>query len=168
MTYFTQTQVVDIKKHYRDLAMLYHPDRHQDRFEYYNRIMQEVNAEYLEALSRADRQTTTDAEGKEHTYFYNRQTEQAIMDKIAELIKLRMVDVDIWLVGTWVWVEGNTRPYKDLLGKDGAKLSWHSKRMMWYFKTTPYRTQYSGAGFDSLKAKYGANHYESESNPALA
>jgi len=168
MTYFSgKTQVADIKKHYRDLAFIYHPDLHQDRFDYYNAIMTAVNAEYLEALARADRQTSVDENGKEHTYYYSQKVEQAIIDKIDELVKLRMVDVEIWLVGTWVWVDGNTRPYKDQLGKNGLKLSWHSKRKMWYFKQSPYRTTYSNQSFGSLKAKYGADRYESETTPAL-
>ena len=171
MFFDTVYQVNDIKSLYRDLAFQYHPDRNPAAdFEKFNRLMQQVNAEYHEALKSADRQTAKGEDGKDHTYYYNQEREQAVVDKIAELIKLQMDGVDIWLVGTWVWVEGNTRPYKDQLGKDGLGLSWHSKRKMWYFRTAQYRTQYSGADFDTLKTMYGAEKYENERDqrPALA
>ena len=45
-----------------------------------------------------------------------------LMNKISQLISLKMDGVDIWLIGKWIWVEGNTKSYKDALGKNGLGL----------------------------------------------
>jgi hypothetical protein len=49
------------------------------------------------------------------------------------LIELsRLAGLEVEVIGTWIWVSGNTYAHKDALWKLG--LNWSASRKMWYFK----------------------------------
>lgn len=140
-----------IKIRYRKLAMKYHPDRGGDV-----EAMQEINAQYQDALKYCDGQTSED-NGKEYTYRYQAEVEQAIMEKIAELLSLNMSQVDVALIGVWIWITGDTKPVKDSLKEAGCK--WHTKRKCWYWHNGKKRRSYSKAGLGQIAEKYGYRHF---------
>lgn len=153
MHYFTikgcQT-VVEVKKLYKELAMKHHPDLGGD-----TATMQEINRQYEEILKSLDGETSTDSEGKSHTYKYNHETESELMNVINELLGLRMDNVEIYLIGLWVWIDGETKPYKDYLKEMNCK--WHGKRKCWYYANTPSRYRKSSTkGIDDIALTYGA------------
>lgn len=155
--YFNHLHFVeDIKKEYRRLAWLHHPDRDGGD----TATMQQINAEYEQALKRCDGQTSTGSDNKEHTYRYNEQVERAVMDKINELLKLRLKNVNIWLVGTWLWIDGATRPAKEQLKSAGCR--WHRKRQKWYWHDGQWRGRATKKGFSYLAGKYGMEKQEEE------
>jgi len=154
--YFTNcTTPEEIKSLYRKLAFENHPDHGGD-----TRTMQDINNEYHETLKRANGHTHKDGE-REFTYRYEYEREQAIIETISELLKLKMDDVEIWLIGLWVWIVGDTKPHKEEL--KALKCRWHSKRRCWYWKPYEDRTYYSKKSLGSLAARYGATRFESES-----
>jgi hypothetical protein len=155
--YFSNIKSVnDIKSHYRALAMQFHPDRNPAPDA--TRIMQEINAAYVAALEASDGFTEIGSDDKEHTYHYNPEHEQAIMDKINELIGLKLAGIEIWLIGKWIWVMGNTRPVKEELKKAG--LIWHGKRLAWYWKPYYGKTHYNaGVDLEGLAEYYGAEMF---------
>lgn len=159
INYFLNCMTVfEIKRKFRDLAMENHPDMGGD-----NETMRVILEQYHAALAGVNGQVSQGNDGKEHTYHYNEVNEQAVADKIQELLKLRMQGVDIALVGTWVWVSGNTKPHKASLGKNGLGLRWHGKRKMWYFNPHPYRGRYNRrASFGDLADKYGYKKFKEE------
>jgi hypothetical protein len=77
------------------------------------------------------------------------------MEKILEILAANIPGLEVALVGTWIWVSGSTKEQAPLLGKNGLKLSWHSKRKMWFFNCETERRYYSKKGFDELTDKYG-------------
>jgi curved DNA-binding protein CbpA len=161
--YFNSVHTVgEAKSLYRQLAKQYHPDLHGHET---TTTMQAINAEYHNLLSRLDGSTSIGSDGKEHTYRYNETVEQDLMDKIVELLKLRMADVEIELIGTWIWVSGDTRPVKEQLKAAGC--SWHSKRSRWYWHGKTYRRKYSGVDFNTLRYMYGSRTFESETEGAI-
>ena len=151
----TVKTVAEVKQLYRTLAMQHHPDRGGD-----TATMQEVNRQYKIALQKCDGQTTVDHETKrEHTYKYNTEHEQAVIDFIDKLIRSGVLtaNVDAWLIGIWVWIQGDTKPIKDKLKELGCM--WHSKRLCWYWHPPQEgKTRYnSRVGLDGIARTYGAS-----------
>ena len=161
--YFESCATVnDTKRLYHKLAMRWHPDRGGD-----NETMKAVNLEYEAALQRHHGETSMGSDGREHTYYYRADVERAAMDIIADLLAQRWADVYIDLVGTWVWVRGDTKPHRAALKDMG--LYWHSKRVMWYWRPAGRKHRHmSDHSYASLCTIYGARSFETESETALA
>jgi hypothetical protein len=161
MTYFPNCKTVgEAKSLYRQLAKDNHPDLHGHGA---TATMQAINDEYHKVLASLDGSTSLGSDGKDHTYHYNRDVEQAVMDKIAELLSLKLEGVEIELVGTWIWVSGDTKPVKDKLGKNGAGMIWHSRRNRWYWHGPTYRRSYNkNASFADLRRMYGSRTFEQD------
>ena len=82
---------------------------------------------------------------------------------IEALLALKMKGVDILLIGSWVWCEGETKQYKEELGKRGLGLTWHRRRAMWYWAPSKRRRRRdSGWSNDELKDAYGVRQYNQE------
>lgn len=157
--------VSDIKKHYREFCKLHHPDLGGD-----TATMQAINTEYAKALKSVDGSKTFDEHGKEHTYHYNQETEDQIARKLMELLALKMDNTDIWLIGVWVWLKGDTKPHREALKSAGCR--WHAKNLAWYYRPEEYRSWHSGKGLGTLAAQYGAQKItdikEKEARKAIA
>ena len=166
MTYFTNAYTVgQAKSMYRMLAKENHPDLYGHEA---TATMQAINDEYHDLLESLNGSTSVGSDGKQHTYHYSYDVEQAVMDKIAELLALNLVGCEIELIGTWVWVSGDTKPVKDKLGKDGAGLRWHSKRERWYWHGKTYRRRYNkNASFSDIRQMYGSRSFEAETEGAV-
>lgn len=140
----------EAKKLYRELCFQWHPDTGNRDHD----TMAAINDEYHEILNSFDGFQSRGSDGKEHTYHYNEPREQEIIDKIAELIGLKLTGINIWLVGTWIWIDGDTKPVKDELSEAGCM--WHSKRRKWYWKPYGYKSFYNAnVDFSGLAAAYG-------------
>lgn len=157
-SYFAHCKTVEeIKKEYRRLAMEFHPDRNPGKDT--TRTMQEINAQYHAALKGQHQTSSRDSEGQEHTYYYNEDHEEAIIQKIKEVLAVKFpAYVSFWLVGKWLWIDGTKKGDAEArqdLNKLGFK--WHSKRSMWYWKpTNSKRSRYAEKmDFDDLAEKYG-------------
>ena len=152
--------VAEVKSEYRRLAMLHHPDRGGDC-----EMMKRVNADYFVRLESLDGQKSTKGfNGQEHTYRYQPEAEHEAAALVQHLLGLDLPGCEILLIGTWVWVEGDTRPVRAAL-KD-AGLRWHSKREMWYWSPEKKRRHYSKMSTDEMKAAYGVRYYEREEERA--
>lgn len=116
----------DLKKEYKRLAMIYHPDREGGDLE----TMQMINNEYDELFP-----LLKNKHNKENT---KNQTSEGIEDYkniIDELIKYN--DITIELCGTWLYVYGDgTRQIKDII--KGLGFWWANKKQMWYLKPEGY------------------------------
>ncbi len=163
MKYFTHLHTVEeVKAEYRKLAKQHHPDKGGDVA-----TMQAVNAQYHERLSQLNGATTVGDDNKEHTYYYNRQSEQEVMDKLAEILKIKG-SFEVYLIGKWLWVLGDTKPIKDSLKALGCK--WHSERVCWYWRAneSKHYGKHSEAGLSGLAAKYGVSAFASAGETSLA
>jgi len=149
--YFNDCSTVEeTKKLYKELALKNHPDLGGS-----TTIMQEINAQYEAKLKRLDGHTSTDKQGTTHTYKYDPETENKLMEIIDKLLSLKMINVDIFLVGTWIWIDGETKAYKEEL--KALKCRWHSTRKLWYFAISSNRRyRKSGEGINDIAEAYGA------------
>lgn len=155
-TYFTPGMLVaEVKTVYKALAMRWHPDRPGGN----TAIMQEINAAYKVALEARHGEETEDEAGTTHTYYYKSETEDAVIAKMAATIGSGILNnpaVELWLIGTWLWVKGDTRPHKEQLGRSGLGYNWNGSRECWQWHLpTGYRTKSSPDGFESIAARYG-------------
>jgi hypothetical protein len=163
MNYFQGLNTVEeIKAHYKNLARKNHPDLGGDL-----EVMKEINNQYERALKGCHGQESKDSEGRTHTYKYNAETEQAIINKISELIALNLETVEISLIGVYLWITGDTKPSKDKL--KGAGCYWHSKRGCWYWKPAEVRSYGQSKGdLDELARKYGCTNIGKKGKAAIA
>ena len=145
------TTIEEIKKKFKMLVLKYHPDLQGGDLE----IMKLINIQYQEALKKGDGQKSKGDDEKEHIYKYSDELEEELANKMIDLIALQMVDVEIHLIGLWLWITGETKQYKDKLKEIGCW--WHSKRECWYFKADKQRYSFHKYGnLEDIAKKYGS------------
>ena len=145
----TPETLEELKAMYRKLAMEHHPDRGGNL-----EIMKAVNGEYDELFPKLkDVHKTKDGEKYTATQA-TAETVDQFKDLISELMK--MDDIVIEIIGCFVWLTGNTKPYKDTLKE--LKFRWHSKKIAWYLKPEDYRKRSrKDYNLDEIRAMYGTS-----------
>ena len=101
--------VEELKKHYRELSKKYHPDINENGSD----AMKTINNEF-EILFDIMNKTE--------------ETAKQFIDIINNIINL---DITIEIIGSWIWLSGNTYDHKDIIKSNGFK--WANKKKMWYF-----------------------------------
>ena len=122
-TYFHDVQTVEeLKRQYKTLAFKYHPDREGGSKE----IMQQVNAEYDELLSRV-RNIHETADGQTYT----REAAEDVPDGFRKVIDAIInFDCRIELCGSWLWVFGGFQ-YRQQLKDLGFFFCSRKKAWAW-------------------------------------
>ncbi len=139
----------ELKAMYRALALKHHPDCGGD-----TEVMKIVNAEF-ETLFPGLKNIHKNKDGET----YQRETTETpehFRDIINSLLSLKMDSVDIELIGSFLWVSGNTRPYKDQIKALGFK--WSQNKTAWYIAPEDYRKR-SRKQFDmdEIRIMYGCS-----------
>lgn len=141
LKYFKGVNTIEeLKKVYKELAKQLHPDLGGNKEEF-----QSMNNEYdklLESLKANKKANTKD--NKDNDNF---------KDIINELIKYNELTIEI--IGSWLWVSGNTYPLRDSIKKLG--MLWSKGRKKWYYTadTIGANTHYKKKTYDELKNSYG-------------
>lgn len=147
--YFTKcTTLEELKGEYKKLVMIHHPDKGGDLA-----TMQAINAEYDEMFPQLkNKHKNKDGEA------YEKESEEA-PNEFKDLMEtlIRMDGVHIEIIGCFVWITGDTKPYKDQLKAMGFK--WHGKKSCWYKAPADYKRrgkkQY---GMDEIRDMYGVQY----------
>ena len=146
--YFEKCKTLEeLKNEYRKLAMLHHPDRKGGNLE----EMQKINGSYdryFQILKNEHINFKGESYQKETA-----ETPEEFKDIISELLKMQGIEIE--LIGSFLWLSGNTKQYKDEIKKLG--FSWHSKKLMWYKAPNGYvkcsRKTYT---IDEIRGMYGS------------
>ena len=149
--YFVNIETIEeLKKAYKELAKKLHPDLGGNKEKF-----QEMNNEYdllfkdLKANKKANKT--------------NINTNDNFKDIINELIKYNELTIEI--IGSWLWVSGNTYPLRDMIKNLG--MLWSKGRKKWYYTADTIdgkNTHYKKKTYDELKQSYGYSKIKSASS----
>lgn len=158
MTYFKSCKTIeDVKKTFKELAKKLHPDAGGNA-EQFKAMMNE----YRDAFNRLKNVHTSaagDTYEKETT-----ETPEQFADAINAVVNF---DIDIELVGSWIWLSGNTYLYKDEI--KAAGYFWSSKHKKWYYNGDDKKSKkHSKLKYDDLKTIYGAEMIKKAKMPRIA
>lgn len=120
ITYFKGVSTIEeLKKMYKKLAKQYHPDLNLDKDT--TKAMVDINNEYEFLFGRLASDKDTKAGHSVDDNF------RSIID---ELLKEKFTGITIEIVGSWIWVSGDTYNVKDDIKALGFKWSKNNKK--WY------------------------------------
>lgn len=127
----TPASIEQLKKMYRALAMKNHPDVKGGSTE----SMKEINAEYDTLfVTLKDRHET--ATGTTYTSTAKTtETPEQLREIINKIIGLDGIDIEI--IGSWIWVTGNTYLCKEVL--KSLNFKWGSAKKAWYWHNDDYK-----------------------------
>lgn len=145
------TTLDDLRKEYRRLAVLHHPDKG-------GRVsdMQEINAEY-DILSK--KLINSNPDFSEERKVYETQVSEELREKVDIVINLPGVIVEI--IGSWIWVTGKTREVKDQLKE--AEFKFSRQKAAWYWHCGYYRKRSRKRyEMDDIRTMWGSSVVEKE------
>jgi len=149
--YFAPTPktLEELKRQYRKLVFTHHPDKGGDVEK-----MKAVNNEY-DTLFKILKDVHKTKDGETYTAKQaSAETADQFKDLINELMKMENIEIEI--IGCFVWVTGNTKAYKEKLKE--LKFQWHSKKTAWFLKPENYRCKSRrNYEFDEIRDMYGTS-----------
>ena len=136
----------EAKKIYKTLAKKLHPDIGGSEEDF--KILNEIYNNLIE----------------HKIYFSNSSKFDIELEKIISLI-LHFENINIELVGSWIWVSGDTREIKEKLKEIGFK--WASKKKMWYYGEMKAKNP-NPKSMEEIKTKYGSETLKSNEKKKIA
>ena len=135
----------EAKKIYKTLAKKLHPDVGGSEKEF--KILNAVYTDFIE----------------HKIYFSSESKIDLELEKIISQI-LHFEDITIELIGSWIWISGNTKEVKETLKELNFK--WASKKKMWYYGEMKGRNL-KQKSMNEIKGKYGSKTYKSKQRNSI-
>lgn len=146
------TTLEEVKATFHKLAKELHPDNGGNGEEF-----KKMFVEYKEAFERL-KNVHKNHDGETYT----KETTET-PEEFAELIRTltRFNGCIVELIGSWIWVSGNTKEYKDQLKALNFKFS--GNKQAWYFHEGSYHRR-SGKiyNLDDIRSMYDTTRYANE------
>jgi curved DNA-binding protein CbpA len=137
----------ELKKQYRELAHKHHPDSDGNEED-----MKIVNSEYAILFEKL-KNVHVNAQGERYEKV-TEETPEHFINIINEL--MRMDNIIIEVIGCFVWVSGDTKPYKEIL--KSLNFKWHTKKLCWYLAPEDYRRRSrKDYSLDEIRNMYGTS-----------
>lgn len=149
----------ELRKQYKDLLKRYHPDNPSGSEE----AAKTINTEYetlFKALKDIHSQTAKDTTHETYDNMkWDYSEDEALRDMLNKVIQF--AGINITIVGNWIWVDGNTYPYKAILKELGFK--WAHEKKRWYWHSETFRKKsHKKLSFDSICSYYGSADIKTE------
>lgn len=145
MKYFINCHTLEeLKKEYRRLCMLHHPDRGGDAA-----TMAAINNEYDDTFRRMQRGETSGSRAQQ-----SQESPEAFRAVISRLVILECLQIEV--CGSWLWITGNTYPNREAIKAAGCRYS--KNKNAWYWRpaeSAEYRS-HGKATMDEIRQKYGS------------
>jgi hypothetical protein len=143
----------DVKKVFRSLAKKHHPDLGGNA-----EVFKEINNEYEQAFEYFKNEYNNKAENEKKQ---NTERPEEFRDIINTLIKLEGLEIEI--CGTWLWINGNTYIYRDIIKE--LNFRWSKSKKKWYFYNgiTESNRVKGSKTMEEIRSKYGSEVFKSES-----
>ena len=160
MKYFKDVRTLEeLRRQYKELLKKYHPDNANGSTE----ATQEINAEYdklfkvLKDKHENNSNKTADSTNTKRSDYnknmYDWENDKALREVLQKIINFDGIEIEI--VGTWIWVSGNTYSYKKELKELGFK--WASQKKQWYFHTDVFKKKsHKTLSMDDIRSYYGS------------
>lgn len=159
LKWFNECQnMEEVKETYKKLCRKYHPDLNETDT---TAEMQSINNEFEEMFKVLnDSRAAGDGESTDNTC----ETPAEFINIINGLMHCEGVEIS--LVGRWIWLKGNTYPYKDVIKSLGFK--WAHKKKAWYWHSAEDTCKSrSNLTLDEIKNKYGCKDFTAYGAPKL-
>lgn len=155
LKYFENVKTYEeVKKRYCELAKKLHPDNNGNTKDF-----QEMQNEFLVVFEKV-KNIHLKNDGTIYTKENSEQPEE-YLKIINELLKINDLIIDI--LGSWIWVSGNTKENKEKLKSLNFKYSGLKK--CWYWHKGKYKRGTNGSdNLEELKEKYNHNVFYSNNN----
>lgn len=164
MNYFKNVNSLEeLRKQYKTLLKKYHPDNPDGSTE----ATQNINSEYNELFKqlkakheKAANNTTDNYDNKKYDFSED--------EKLREVLQriIRFSEINIEIVGCWIWVDGNTIIYKNILKDLGFR--WAHEKKKWYFHTEAFRKKsHKKLSMNDIRNLYGSTEVQTEENKRL-
>lgn len=148
MKFFTNVykNINDIKQHFKQLAKQYHSDLGGS-----DELFREMYSEYQMLLNKFVNKSFTDID--------NEEISNELRDVLKNVVSLE--DIEIEVIGKWIWIGGDTFPHRDIL-KDN-KFFYSSKHKKWYYNgQTKKLRKYSKYKLEDIKGMYSVKEIETK------
>lgn len=159
-TYFNNIHTLEeLRKQYKELLKKYHPDNVNGSTE----ITQQINTEYKKLFQslkdkHESKQTETDNTNY-NNYKYDFESDEKLREVLQKIINFTNINIEI--VGCWLWVDGATYNYKTTLKELGFK--WASEKKKWYFHTETFRKRSKRKlSMNDIRNLYGSTEVQTE------
>ncbi|HAX17356.1 MAG TPA: molecular chaperone DnaJ, partial [Actinobacteria bacterium] len=123
-----------------------------------DQIMKEINSEYETLFDYIT------AHMNNEQRFNTKKAGHSVNDGYREAINaiIHLPGIEIEICGSWVWVSGNTKQYKDIFKANNYH--WASKKIMWYFRPEEYKQTFNkkSQSMDYIRNKYGSERIQTE------
>ena len=140
------TGINEAKKVYKTLAKKLHPDVGGSEEEF--KLLNAIYNDFIE----------------NKIYFSNDFKIDLDLEKIISQI-LHFENITIELVGSWIWLSGDTKEIKDKLKELGFK--WASKKKMWYYGEMKGKS-HGEKSLDEIKDKYESKTFKKKEKEKVA
>lgn len=167
MTYFKNIQTLEeLRKQYKELLKKHHPDNGGSE-----EAMKSINVEYEQLFKvlkdkHESKTTRTDSDSKTSydNMKYNFEEDELLREMLQKVIHFS--DITIEVVGAWLWLGGNTYPYRKELKELGFKFAGQKK--MWYWHSEAFRKKlHKTLSMDDIRNYYGSTEIETNGRKRL-